>query len=268
VAQPFEPIRRGIMSQRGNSDRFRHPSRLPVVAAASQLRQPSAIAMARLTARSASANRHVSKRARGLQRVPKLPFIPPEDWYDPSELVETTDRQPRYRVVVQNPGRGYRHVLSAQEVTRRLGQLPSHFLKPLEVVQFSRMTRKKQSLPCYGMQWGSTLYLYPIEESLVEYYSRPPKPAQISELRSFGAQWIHEGGSSWKLVWTLAAIKDFYLNNILLHELAHLLDNRNTRPLDRERFAEWFAVYYGVRSSSRLAARRQNRVRRRHDGRR
>src|SRR6185295_4741618 len=118
-------------------------------------------------------------------------------------------------------------------------QFPDEQLAALEVVQLSRMTRKKQSFPCYGMQWGSSLYLYPIEESLIEYYDRPPRPAQANEARMYGGRWVQQG-TSWKLVWTEQAIKDFYLNNILIHELGHLVDNRNTNYDDRERYAEWF----------------------------
>jgi hypothetical protein len=44
-------------------------------------------------------------------------------------------------------------------------------LEPLAIVQLSRMTRKKRIFPCYGMQWGTALYLYPIEETLVEVYA-------------------------------------------------------------------------------------------------
>ena len=43
------------------------------------------------------------------------------------------------------------------------------------------MTRKKQSFPCYGMQWGNALYLYPIEESFVETYDCPPRPNLVNE---------------------------------------------------------------------------------------
>ncbi len=83
----------------------------------------------------------------------------------------------KYQVVMQAPGAGYRHVLTAEEIRDRLAQLPAHFVAPLEVVQLSRMTRKKLSFPCYGMQWGPAIYLYPVEESLVEQYKSPPKPA-------------------------------------------------------------------------------------------
>ncbi len=76
------------------------------------------------------------------------PFSPPEDWHEPHG--EGGD----YRVLVQKPGPGYRHVVTQSEVRDRLAALPQHFLNDLEVVQLSRMTRKKQSFPCYGMQWG------------------------------------------------------------------------------------------------------------------
>ena len=41
------------------------------------------------------------------------------------------------------------------------------------------MTRKRALFPCYGMQWGSAVYLYPIESSLVEIYLTPPRPEQL-----------------------------------------------------------------------------------------
>ncbi len=88
--------------------------------------------------------------------------------------------------MIQEPGLGYRHVVTPDEVRARLAQLPAAFLKPLEVIQFSRITRKKQSFPCYGMQWGTTLYLYPIEEDLIEHYNQPPKPNQLTEARMYG----------------------------------------------------------------------------------
>lgn len=185
-----------------------------------------------------------SKRVRGVPRNQELPFIPPEDWHEPR-----ANRQ-GYRVIAQSPGAGYRHVLTAEEVRARLAELPQQFVEPLQVVQMSRVTRKKLSFPCYGMQWGSAIYLYPVEESLTESYTAPPKPSQLIEARMYGGRW-EQDGPIWRLVWTEPAIKDFYLNNILVHELGHLLDNRNTSYADRERYAEWFAVKYGYIPSRR-----------------
>ena len=52
------------------------------------------------------------------------------------------------------------------------------------------------------------------------------------------------------------AAQDFYLNNILIHELGHLVDERNTGYIERERYAEWFAVQYGYRCKGRPASPR------------
>ncbi len=199
-----------------------------------------------------------SKRARGAQANERLPFVPPEDWHEPRES------RRGYRIIVQPPGDGYRHVVTPAEVRERLSALPERFSETLEVVQLSRMTRKKQSFPCYGMQWGTSIYLYPIEENLVEFYTAPPKPSQLNEARMFGGRWINHGRGIWKLVWTERSIRDFYLNNILIHELGHLLDDRNSRTIDRERYAEWFALEYGYKPTRRDWMPQAQAVTRRH----
>ena len=118
----------------------------------------------------------------------------------------------------------------------------------VEVIQLSRMTRKRQLFPCYGMQWGASVYLYPIEDSLIETYIRPPTPQQQIEARMFGGVWSEADGE-WTLTWTPENLKDFYLNNVLIHEIGHVLDKRNTRTEDRERYANWFAIEHGYRAS-------------------
>jgi hypothetical protein len=184
------------------------------------------------------------KRARGGDVAEQRSWVPPEDWYEPRE-----DNAGHYRVVEQPAGAGYRHVLTVNEARERLASLPEQMTRGLEVLQFSRMTKKKSTFPCYGMQWGRAIYLYPIEEDLVEYYHRPPTPMQLIEAKMHGGVWEQEDEQTWRLVWTEEAIKDYYLNNILIHELGHLLDDRNSSYLERERFAEWFAIEYGYRAS-------------------
>jgi hypothetical protein len=187
----------------------------------------------------------LGKRARISGATLRGPYLPPERWYEPSEQTAG-----RFSVIVQTAGDGYRHVVTEEDVRRRLAQLPKSMTQPLQVVQLSQMTRKKRRAPCYGMQWGSAIYLYPIEESLIETFAQPPKPAQRLEATMYGAQWLNNYGQ-WQLVWTEEAIRDFYLNNVLIHELGHILDQRNTSHRDRERFAEWFALEMGYKASRR-----------------
>jgi hypothetical protein len=225
------------------------------------LRQQLGVAprsLARMADRKVTPGVGLSKRLRSGERNQQLPFVPPENWHEPRETVG------RYRMIVQTPGVGFRHVLTPEDVRERLSRLPERFLAPLEVVQFSHMTRKKQSFPCYGMQWGSAIYLYPIEESLTEQYSLPPKPSQIIEARQYGGKWRQTGPDQWQLEWTLEALRDFYLNNVLIHELGHLLDDRNSRHVERERYAEWFAMRWGYPHSRARAEVRPRSVQRRH----
>lgn len=188
----------------------------------------------------------LGKRARISGAILRGPYLPPENWHEPDP-----QRQGSYRVFVQSAGQGFRHVLTADDVRRRLSQLPAWMVESLQVVQFSQMTRKKRRSPCYGMQWGQTIYLYPIEESRVEVFCQAPKPAQKIEAAMYGAQWRIGEAGRWELVWTEEAIRDFYLNNVLIHELGHILDNRNSSHRDRERYAEWFALEMGYKASRR-----------------
>ncbi len=194
-----------------------------------------------------------SQRARNLQlgsRDARAPFAPPEDWHEP------TENGADYQIIVQVPGDGYSHILTPEQVRERLAQVPQKFLKGLENVQFSCMTRKKMSFPCYGMQWGATLYLYPLEESREEVFHAPPRPETVNEAKMYGGRWDRPDAYSWRLTWSEEALQDFYLNNILIHELGHLVDDRNTNYTDRERYAEWFAIEYGYLASGGRGARR------------
>jgi hypothetical protein len=169
-------------------------------------------------------------------------FSAPEVWHEPH------GQGGPIRFVTEPAGAGYVHAATAEEVADRIAQLPRRFTRGLEVVQFSRMTRKRALFPCYGMQWGSTVYLYPIEESFEEAYLRPPTPQQRIDAEMYGGRWRKEG-RYWMLQWTEDSVKDFFLNNVLIHEIGHIHDDRNTNPEDRERYANWFAIEYGLRAS-------------------
>jgi hypothetical protein len=188
----------------------------------------------------------LGKRARITGAALRGPYLPPERWYEPAPR-----RRGDFRIVVQSAGEGFRHVLTPEDVRNRLAQLPAWMVEPLEIVQFSQMTRKKRRSPCYGMQWGQTIYLYPIEESRTEIFCQSPTPPQKVEAAMYGARWLPAERGRWQLAWSEEAIRDFYLNNVLIHELGHILDSRNTSHRDRERYAEWFALEMGYKASRR-----------------
>jgi len=168
-------------------------------------------------------------------------FAPPEAWYEPNG-------QSKIRYIREPAGPGYYHPVTLDEVRERIAQMPPRLTRMLEVVQLSRITRKRVIFPCYGMQWGSTVYLYPIEATLIENYVRPPGPQQLIEAKMYGGRWCQDG-EQWRLEWTKETIRDYYLNNIQIHEIGHINDERNSTFADRERYADWFAIEYGYRAS-------------------
>jgi hypothetical protein len=182
----------------------------------------------------------VAHRQRGANHA-SAHFSAPETWHEPHT-------SPEIRYIHQPAGNGFLHPVTIAEVRERIAQLPARFTQPIEVVQFSSMTRKRSLFPLYGMQWGPNIYLYPIEASLQETYHRPPDPQQLIEARMFGGVW-RQTNQIWTLTWTLETIRDFYLNNVLVHEIGHVNDLRNTNSADRERYANWFATEYGYRKS-------------------
>lgn len=184
----------------------------------------------------------VAHRQRGQEAGFSLPFNAPETWHEPTGEAENI------QFVVEPPGPGYVHPVTVEEVRERIALLPARFTNQLETVKFSRMTKKRALFPCYGMQWGSAVYLYPIETSYQEIYSRPPTPQQQIDARMYGGEWTRTG-ECWILNWTKDTIRDFYLNSVLIHEIGHIHDDRNRRFQDRERYADWFAIEYGYRTS-------------------
>src|SRR6476619_994930 len=112
---------------------------------------------ARVRARRARRGGEAGKRSRGGFGRLRQSYMPPEKWYEPQETAVT-----KVRIVQQSAGEGFRHVITADDVRERLAELPAWMTASLEVVQLSRMTRKKRTFPCYGMQWGNAIYLYPV----------------------------------------------------------------------------------------------------------
>ncbi len=168
-------------------------------------------------------------------------FYAQDQWYEPTD----SDVIQLYR---RDPSAGYFHPVTLEEVADRVEQLPAKYRQNIEVIELARMTRKRSLFPCYGLQWGPNVYLYPIEESLVETYTRPPRPEQVIEAKMYGGVWTQDG-KLWRLSWTEHALRDFYLNNVLIHEIGHVNDTRNRNQNARERYADWFAIEYGYRAS-------------------
>ncbi len=166
----------------------------------------------------------------------------PKQVYDFEKLIEHEGEGIYFHV--EPAGKGYTHVLNDQEILARLHELPDHLLNNLNCVVLPRMTRKRKLFNVYGMQWGQTIYLYPMPADLRvgDYHTLPP--AYVAEARQFGAT-VEDHPTGPVIQWTLETAKLYYLENVLIHELGHTLDMKNSSTRDREAFAEAFARKHG-----------------------
>ena len=198
-------------------------------------------------------NREFAKARRTIApRNQDILFDAPEIWHEPTGRKD-------YDISLLHPGKGYRHVVTVAQVRSRLARLPTRFLKGLEIVQLSTMTRKKRRLPCYGLQWGCAIYLYPFCNTFEEHFLIPPPQQLVIETKMYGARWDHPESDLWRLIWSESSARDYQLNNILIHELGHMVDTWNTNSIDQERYAEWFAIEFGYRQSGGQIHRRPKR---------
>ena len=169
-------------------------------------------------------------------------FSAPETWHEPQGLDDI-------RYELQSAGEGYLHPVAPDEVQDRIRMLPERLTESIEVVRFSSMTRTSQPVSAVWNAVGCEHLPVP-HRSFTGRILRTTaeSSAQLIESRMFGGEWKQVDGI-WTLTWTRETIRDFYLNNVLIHEIGHVNDLRNTNSAARERYANWFATEYGYRTS-------------------
>jgi len=189
---------------------------------------------------------------------------PTEIFYESRGYRDTPGQLPRY--ILQQPRDEYIHVVTPQEAVDRLSLLENDVGREIaiEIVQFSTGTNKQMRDLLYGLQWGTSIYLYPMHESLTEQLAEPLNPIARQEYEKYGAKYVVKNPDEWSIQWGLETIRDFYLNNILIHEAGHMDDDRNTSPAKREAYANWFAETYGYPRSEAAAKRHQEQGKRKH----
>lgn len=169
-------------------------------------------------------------------------YSAPEAWYEPRN-------DHAIRFVVDNPGRGFVHAVTTAEIKDFLLQieasLAGRIAELLDVIKLSGRTRKNGSQNLYGLQWGSAVYLYPFNESLREIYSYAPRNDQRIQTERYGGRWARTSNNQYEVIWTKSALRDFYLCEVLMHEIGHVLDQKNTGYREREQFADAFATEHG-----------------------
>ncbi|MGF1490574.1 MAG: hypothetical protein ACFBSE_26075 [Prochloraceae cyanobacterium] len=142
------------------------------------------------------------------------------------------------------------------EVSRKLERLPNQFLKDLKGVMLLGGSKKQlktaySGLSCYGTYYDRVIFLLAFpKEQLTTSYVNLPAPHIKKDYEKAGAIYYCKN-NLWHRYFSLNALKTFYLNDVLIHELGHHVDRNNKNDdLSAEKYAEWFARQYGYKSKN------------------
>lgn len=142
--------------------------------------------------------------------------------------------------------------VSVDEVAAVLEKLPRRLLAGLEgVYLLGGSQRQVVSGRYWGCYYRRKVFLFAAPRAWLSWRTAEyPGPAllRVSALRPR----IRREGSSWLTEVDERKLRDFYLYDVLLHEVGHHVDFRRNgyrwrSRLKTERYAEWFAASYGKR---------------------
>jgi hypothetical protein len=145
--------------------------------------------------------------------------------------------------------------LTINSVRQALARVRPEFLSDLKGVFLMAGTRKmaktfKASF-AYGVYGLNCIFIFPYPRSQMNiHFSRQPKPSYLQEFKRVGAEVIQED-SGVTINFTVQSLEEFYLRDVLMHELGHHVDRHSGKDHRRsEAFAEWFALEYGLKHTA------------------
>ncbi|SFJ49879.1 ImmA/IrrE family metallo-endopeptidase [Thermoflavimicrobium dichotomicum] len=143
--------------------------------------------------------------------------------------------------------------LTMRDIQIFFTSIPPEFLRDLQAIFLCRGSKKQMLyhetiFGCYDAH-AKSIFVFPFPKDQCLYFSSKPKPSKCLEYERHGAKWFstETGGFFY---FTKEALRSYYLRDVFAHELGHHVDHllgwnhKNTDQI--ERFAEWFALTYGM----------------------
>lgn len=138
--------------------------------------------------------------------------------------------------------------------------IPKTFLSELKgVVLLSGSSKQAKTssskLFCYGSYCFGVIFIFPFPKSEMRSVSKTLPPPHIQrEYERAGIKYEFRD-NKWHKEFSLSSLHQFYLNDVLMHELGHHVDRGNKKTHNEsERYAEWFATEYGFRRKKSAAS--------------
>jgi hypothetical protein len=168
-------------------------------------------------------------------------------------LPSPLDELPIY--IVDNPSRDFFFPLQPDEIERELQQLPAQDRSQITHIWLRRFKKSEyvaRELPFAQFICGSgvrLIILYPWPTDMRLFISKKrPTNRQLKSYSNYTTNLL-ETSAGWFLEWTIPALKDFYVETLLYHEIGHHIDwynrhwssaNQNKVEAYADRYAfEW-----------------------------
>jgi len=163
----------------------------------------------------------------------------------PTEIAENGGQ--RVSVFERPLNERFARPFDAQDVCEVIEQLAPDLVAGLRAVILLGGTKKQDLVSYSGLfHWGcycwDRIYLHPYPRRRLAYWlGTRVDPRYEREYGPSGVEILEQGGY-YRLVWSEASLRRYYLDNVLLHEIGHHADKRAASRRKRERFADWFAA--------------------------
>jgi hypothetical protein len=167
------------------------------------------------------------------------------------------DRLPIY--ITDNPSRDFFFPLQPNEIAAELDRLPAEDRAQITHIWLRRCKKSEYvagEIPFAQFICSSgvrVIILYPWPSDLRLFISKKrPTDRKLQQYAKYTTDLI-ETSAGWFLVWTLPAIKDFYVEMLLYHEIGHHLDwyRRHWTAANQSQAEEYANQYAFNRTSKR-----------------
>jgi hypothetical protein len=161
-----------------------------------------------------------------------------------------TDETPKF--ILENPSRDFYFPVTIEEIKSTLGKLPPEHTAHLTHIWLQKI-KKIEYLNGDSFQGcficGSNVYLIVLhpfpKDNKMRFGKTRPEDKNLRYYKKYSTDLRHDG-FGWFLQWSEQAIKAYYLNDLLLHEIGHSVDSFYKRywSVAAERKKENFAKNY------------------------
>ena len=142
--------------------------------------------------------------------------------------------------------------VTQDDIEATLARIPSDYVDGIKAILVPSGSKKQikvsKGLYRFGEYWQECIFLHPYPKvDMTLTFSKKPNPKVIQEYQRAGAT-VAQKGTGIEILFDDNSLRQFYLRDVLMHEIGHHNDDRRGRPRrKREGFAEWFASEYGYR---------------------